>query len=357
MRRPAQRHVLSVAAALTAVALLAGCSLTGDPAAGGTPPASEAPEGSEVPSEEPSDPAPIAVDFASGGATVTLDNGWRVGHCEGEAPFLCVSDGDRLLGSVEYGSYPLSDDLAVALAEGRLVEALEARIAEQHEAIAADRAIGCGPDYEYVALPAQRTTVGGEPAVVYGFSGVVDGREVERHRSYFLVHAGQFWVVGAPASDPEGCMGTDLPEFAPADLVTFEPYLDRIVAGSELPAEGRAVTDGIVIGTEGGLDGGLLYVAWGGGKQRIQQPAAFFEEEMDERGLEWGPAIANLAVADGETGSYFAVVPPDGADARLTVAIDGVLHPVVIQQIAKDVVDTLPDLDELVLTRLTLPGS
>ncbi|MGH3442857.1 MAG: hypothetical protein ACRDUY_12610, partial [Nitriliruptorales bacterium] len=68
-------------------------------------------------------------------------------------------------------------------------------------------------------------------------------------------------------------------------------------------------------------------------------------------------AVPSLAVADAETGSYFAVVPPDGADARLTVAIDGVLHPVVVQQIRKDVLDSLVDIQELVLTRLTLSGS
>lgn len=209
---------------------------TADPSAGGPPVASAPPtEAAEA----------LAVDLSPGGAAVSLDNGWTVQHCEGDAPFLCVRDSARtVLGTVEYASYPIDDDLAAAVGEGRVLEALEAQATDRHEWVARDRAAGCGEGYEYRGAPVTRTTVGGQPGVRFAFTGVVDGREVERHRSYSTFHAGQLWILSAPASDPAGCMATDLAEFAPADLATFEPYLDRVVAGSELPAAGRAITDG-----------------------------------------------------------------------------------------------------------------
>lgn len=224
----------AVRAALVVLALVA-AACTSDPAA-------QPPDDSATPTAAPTEsPAadPIVVDLEPGGDAVTLDNGWTVQHCEGDAPFLCVRDADgQVLGTVEFGSYPVTDDITAALADGDVVPALEERVAEQHETIAADRAQGCGEDYEYEPEPSTRSVVGGEPAVTYGFSGVVDGREIERHRSWYTVHAGQLWVVSAAASDPEGCMAAEFGEFTPSDLATFEHYLERIVAGMELPDAG-----------------------------------------------------------------------------------------------------------------------
>lgn len=151
--------------------------------------------------------------------------------------------------------------------------ALQVRVEEQHAAIAADRRRGCGAGYDYRPEPARETTIGGRPAAIYAFSGVVDGVEIERQRAYYTVRAGQIWVVNAPASDWNGCMATEFNEFRPEHLTTFEPYLERIVAGMEPPEAGRATTDGIVVGVDGGLDGGLLCLLVEEGKVRIQQPA------------------------------------------------------------------------------------
>ncbi len=122
------------------------------------------------------------------------------------------------------------------MADGTVADALAQLVAEQHEAIAADRAVGCGPDYRYDPIEVPATTVGGEPAAVYAFTGSVDGQEVERQRAYYTVHEDRLWVLVAPATHPDGCMASDLVEFTPADLATFEPFLDRIVRGSTLPA-------------------------------------------------------------------------------------------------------------------------
>ena len=237
MPRPHRRLVLAVAALSLAVVAAACGTPTSEPQRPAPPISS--PGGTPAPSVPgaPGADAPIAVDLAPGGDAVSLDNGWTVQHCEGDAPFLCVRDGaGTTLGIVEYVAYPASDAMAEAVADGTVAAALAAMVEEQHTAVAADRAEGCGPTYDYRAEPVRLTAVGsGAPAAVYGFSGVVDGREIERQRSYFTVHDGEVWVLSAPASDPEGCMATDLGELTPRDLAVFEPYLERIVAGLRLP--------------------------------------------------------------------------------------------------------------------------
>jgi hypothetical protein len=254
------RHVALVAAGLILALAVAGCT---QPTAANPPVASPTPT---APSPTPPPVAPIVVDLSPDGAPVMLDNGWTVQHCEGDAPLLCVRDGDgNVLGTVEFNSYPATDDIAAALERDEVIAALERRVADQHTSIAADRAKGCGAEYEYLAEPIGNASVGGRPAVLYGFSGIVDGREIERHRAYYTVHAGQLRVINAAASDPEGCMAGGVGEFAPADLATFEPYLVRIVAGMDLPEAGAALTDGAVVGIDRGLNGGVAYVLWGGG--------------------------------------------------------------------------------------------
>lgn len=235
MSGPRRRFAhVAVALSLTVVAAC-GTPEPERPAPTATPPPAGTPTPSEP--EAPGVDAPIAVDLAPGGDAVPLDNGWTVQHCEGDAPFVCVRDGEGTLrGTVEYLAYPASEAMTEAVANGTVAAALEAMVEEQHAAIAADRAEGCGPTYDYRAEPVRLTTLRtGAPAAVYGFSGVVDGDEIERQRSYFTVHDGQVWILSAPASDPEGCMATDLDEFTPTDLTRFEPYLERIVAGSQLP--------------------------------------------------------------------------------------------------------------------------
>lgn len=350
------RRVAHVLVVVLLCVVATACRVGGGPARAGGPPATPGAEAPGTPA--PGTPAPgggeaIAVELGSGGGPVTLDNGWVVQRCEGDAPLLCVLDAaGATLGVVEFGSYPASDAIAEALARGTVMAALEARVAEQHAAIAADRAIGCGAEYEYRAAPVGHATVGQEPAVVYAFSGVVDGREVERHRSYYTVHAGQLWVVTAAASDPEGCMATDLAEFTPADLVTFEPFLARIVAGTELPDTGTAIVEGMVAGVDGGLDGGLIYVLWDGGKQRIAQPAALTEADLEGLGLAREPAVAQLTVTDSPGSSRFVVVPPDGPDARLHLVADGVVREVLVQHVAAELLEGVPELHDLALSQV-----
>ena len=231
-------HRLALAATVLALSLVAaGCAERSSASPGGDPtPASPTP----MPTTgELADP--IDVDLRPGGSATTLGNGWTVRHCEGDAPLLCVRTGDGdVLGTVEFGSYPLTDEIAQALESGNLFEALEERVAEQQEWVETDRAEGCGQEYAFHPEPARRTTVGGEPAVAYGFSGIVDGLEIERHRAYYAVHDGQLWVINAAAAHPDGCMTLGMGEFLPVDLITFDPYLQAIAEGFDLAAAGSA---------------------------------------------------------------------------------------------------------------------
>lgn len=229
---------------LTAAALLAGLVLTGCAGTSTSPPDVATPRPGATPSPASPSPTtapdPITVDLTPGGNAAELGDGWRIQHCEGDAPLLCVHDADGTVrGLVEMNAHATPDELVRAQAEGDVVPALEAMVAAQHASVATDRVRGCGQQYTYRAEPAVHGTVGGEPAVVYAFSGFVDGEEVERHRAWYTVQSGQLWTINAAASSPGSCMAdAELTEFSPADLAFVTPWLDRVVAGSRVPVDG-----------------------------------------------------------------------------------------------------------------------
>lgn len=227
-----------IAATLLAALLLAGCTGTA-----ATPPDVPRPSPSRSEPPPPASPVatPLTVDVAPGGDAVALGDGWSIQHCEGDAPLLCVRDADGTVrGLVEMNVHPGSDAVARAEATGEVLPVLEDVVAAQHTAVAADRTAGCGEDYQYRAEPTVRTTVGGAPAVLYAFTGTVDGVVVEAHRAWYTVHDELLWTVNAAAAAAGSCMADpELSEFTPEDLALVTPWLDRVVAGSELPPATR----------------------------------------------------------------------------------------------------------------------
>lgn len=320
-------------------------------------------DGIGAPTDPPTDPDdtgdpsadPIAVDWNDPGAVVTLDNGWELAHCEGDAPLLCVHDGDTLLGVVEAASSPFDDELAAVLDAEGLDAALARHVADYHETFAADRAEGCGDDYEYVAHETEQALLAGRPAVRYGFSGLLDGVEVERNVTILAIFDGQLKLITAVANASASCLHSEeFAELTPDDLITFEPYLTSLAAGSVLPPS-TALLDGAVVGIDGGLDGGLVYYVWQGEKHRIQQPRAMTAADVEQLGLEYGPTVTGLVAGEVE-GSWFAVVPPDGAEARLHVVVGDTIHPVVVQAIDEQLVRSISDATSPVITRLAVAG-
>lgn len=240
-RRPTRALSLVIGLALGLAACTDGPDLADTP----TAPATD-PDGTEDPR-----PSPINVDWNDADTVVGLANGWHVVHCEGDAPLLCVHDGDTLLGVIEAASWPIDDELAAVLDSEGTDAALTRHVADYHDTFEADRTEGCGEDYEYVAHETERVTLAGTVAVRYGFSGLRDGVEVERNVNVAGVLDGRLRLIVAVANVPESCVHSDeFVELAPSQLARLEPYLIALAAGSVLPPT-EPTLDGAVASSDG----------------------------------------------------------------------------------------------------------
>jgi len=157
--------------------------------------------------------------------------------CEGGAPLLCVEREGDFVGSIEWLSYPVSSftdlDPSRTTSENLLVLA-NGFI----EALAADRAVGCGSDY--VVTPIEPTSFDlGDEGMAYGFEGVMaDGRQSELNLQYSTIVDGMVVSVVAAAYDDGGCPGRDdLSGFDSATLAEFRPQLERLLGGNPLPLD------------------------------------------------------------------------------------------------------------------------
>lgn len=216
--------------AVALVLVLAACGGAGRPVTAPTadPPAQE-PPAEESPGDEPLPQFPPIVADWEGGTRVELPNGWAVEGCEGDAPLLCVVDGERQVGFLELGSYPLPTD-----PDRDDADHLASAMADFVDGMRADRATGC-PDLEFETVPAIEATIGGEPGLRGGFRLVDDtGREVERHLLYWTVVDDRHVTVTVPAYAEDGCLAA-MGEFTPEDLGLVALYLDDLVARTPLP--------------------------------------------------------------------------------------------------------------------------
>jgi hypothetical protein len=213
------------------------------------------PDRATPPSPDPApDTAMLTVDW--GERTVTGDSGGLdVAFCEGEGPFLCVSRGGSVLGSVEHLAFDIAtmDELRSALDDGAsTLDALERHAATQVDAVARDRREGCGPDHVVTADPNQTLTIGGSPALRSGWSARRDGEVVERTVSWTTVMDGTLHVLVAAGLADEGCIER-LGEFTVEGLEAALPTLDLVARGSRFPrgdaappADERVVTARLV---------------------------------------------------------------------------------------------------------------
>lgn len=244
----------SLLVTLSCIALLAGACTSGvpsptadPPADAATPPGDAAPapgdgavppdETEDAPRGDAADTEPIPASWEPGAAPVDLGGGWRVADCDGDAPLLCVERGEEVVGTLELNHFPLSDELAAAEGEAELRAALRDFAASRHGDIAEDRRNGCGDDYLVEADPVAEVSMAGQPGVRYGFRGTDGGVTTEHVVSYATVAADQLWIVVADGAAADGCMGDDeLTLFDPEVLRDLLPLLDRVVAGTPLPA-------------------------------------------------------------------------------------------------------------------------
>lgn len=184
------------------------------------------------------DPPPVAlVDWTE--RTVDIDDDrWTVAFCDGDAPFLCLTDRSGSAGVVELTSWPVDtlDATSEVLARGGThAEALRAFEAEFVSVFVEDRAEGCGAGYDVVPDEPTAVTVAGRQGLRYGFRGVVGGVTVEHVVGHAVIAGDHLHLLGASGLAEDGCLGRES-EFAMAafDEATVA-LLGRIAAASRLP--------------------------------------------------------------------------------------------------------------------------
>jgi hypothetical protein len=149
-------------------------------------------------------------------------DGWEVGHCEGDAPLLCVGRPGGRPGVVETLTFAGSSDLD-AFTESFLA------------GVEADREAGCPPGSVVERDAVVDATVGGQPGRRVGFTVTfADGRTVEHGVTWVRAEPDGLRTVGATGFDLEGgsCL-EPIGEFAIDDFEAVLGLLDRLVARSE----------------------------------------------------------------------------------------------------------------------------
>ncbi len=319
------RSLLPALVLVTALAV--GCT---GPQAAPAPTPTPTPTSTETPTAEPTDAPvvqPIVASYAPGAPATALPDGWTIADCEGDAPLLCVGrEGfDGVVGVLMFESFPLDRGLAAADGREAVLEALRANAQLRMESLVEDRAIGCGPTYDGSVEPMADLLVDGRPGVRSGFRAVQDGEVVEHVVTYATVSAGQMWLLVAESARDGSCLDdAEMDLFAPDQLASFVPVLDRVVAGTPLPAAGRRIEEGTVLGVDGGLDGGRVQMFVQGELHRVSQPRPMDAEDLEREGITVGDPVVRVTLAEAGTGSWFAVVPASGAAALLHLVVDGV---------------------------------
>ncbi len=191
-------------------------------------------------------PLPTVIDWDDRSTSVTLADGWTVAYCEGEAPFLCVSQDGEVVGLVElFIADPLTYDV---YDPSRDDEAnLRAMAAAFVAAFEEDRAAGCGADYLLEPLEPRTIALGEGTGLVYGFRGILgDGRPSELNLQYASLSHGRLILVVAAGYDEGGCPGKDeMVSFDSVDLAAFQPHFEDLLAAA--PFDGGSEDTGFML--------------------------------------------------------------------------------------------------------------
>ncbi|MBE2197227.1 MAG: hypothetical protein IAE79_01375 [Anaerolinea sp.] len=181
---------------------------------------------------------------------LTPPEGRRVEPCEGEAPILCVNDGQQNAGYVELLIFPLTsyaEDHPIRLVAGDLpanpatytadqaaaIQQALTILAEEHlDVIAADRAITY-PDDTFTPLPIEPAKMGALSALTFGFVHTNEAEEVvERYLNVAAFDRRFIYWLGSNY-DPANVF-----TFVSDTLITqFAPFFLEIAASLPLPNE------------------------------------------------------------------------------------------------------------------------
>ena len=294
----------------------------------------------------------LRLDWDTPGDRVRFENGWTLTTTTNPMIEVRKPRGGGVIGVVELLSFPMDNTLARARTAAARERVLRAYIADHHESIAQDRRDGLGSEYRYI--PRKTTTIrfADRPALRYGaVTKNAQGEVVERHRGYMALHRGQLWVFAANGYDPN-LFPSEIAQLTPERQQVLARHLDDMVKASPLPREGTGLIEGIVVGTDGGMNGGRIFLLHNGRKQRIYQPRPMTVDDVAQ--YRRGPRIAQVDVKRTETGSFFAVVPPSGPRARLQLITGGTIHEVVVQHVKTEHVERVENLRRDVTDQLAV---
>ena len=175
------------------------------------------------------------VDWTDPAKRADLGEGWTVGACDGDGPFLCVERNNDPVGVIEAIAFPVASFEQIDQTADDLAK-LEEFARNYHSDISEDRAKGCGEDYGFEKLGPDRVELGGQPGVFFGFAGwLPDGRRSELNLQYATIVEDQFLLIAANAYEEGGCPGRDdLSTWDSGSLSGFRSRMAKLLAASPL---------------------------------------------------------------------------------------------------------------------------
>lgn len=181
---------------------------------------------------------PTIDDWLDPELSVDLGRGFRLTHCEGDAPVLCVTGDGEDRGIVELSSFPVEslDEVRAALPRGPKA-ALEAHVGDYLASLREDRENGCGAGYVVTPLPTTVTEGADGPVASYGFTGARRGEAVsERTVQWAALRGDNLVLVNLSGYDEGSCVPAE-GEGTVADVVALEPRLRPVIEANPLPME------------------------------------------------------------------------------------------------------------------------
>lgn len=190
----------------------------------------------------PTDPQNRSIDWNDILSTPSVPTGWAVSPCENPM-MLCVKRNGESVGRVELFATPVAGSEfetmlrnagapagAVDPQSAQMQNALKAWVENFYASIERDRATGAS-DVTFSSQPSEAVPVGQLQGLRYEFASTRDGTLLERTTGYVASDGTTLYVITA------GVMNGDAIHMFSEDatLQEFEPHLEQIVAGLNLP--------------------------------------------------------------------------------------------------------------------------
>ena len=178
-----------------------------------------------------------------------LPEPWRAAPCDTKAPLLCVYRQGTFVGTIELGTYLIGSraDLKKKLTEAgipatanaadpkyrsQLEKALKAWVEDYYAFFKNDRGSAYGKQISFMAQPPTRVTIGKLTGLRYSFAGVRQDSTIHEKRMGYVAFDGTMLYIITTAFDTTSETG----KFKTLeDFQRFEPYLNKMVAGLQLP--------------------------------------------------------------------------------------------------------------------------